>query len=159
MAQTWDSKLLRHQRDIDAQLTASLNDLGRLVGRIVLRAGSATNDDGQRAIPNRRAEREALRGAIWREALKPYFIGAGDDAFDGSAPRSPYGRLLVAGIRGAVRIQAERQVAVIQRATRRYPRVQQWLLEAGRPRQAEFAPELSKSKAGGSSVMTRSICG
>lgn len=149
MAQTWDSKLLRHQRNVDGQLTASLNELGQQVGRIVLRTASATNDDGQRVIPNRRADREALRAAIWREALKPYFIGAGDEALDGPAPQSPYSRLLVTGIRGAVRIQAERQAAIVRRATRRYPAVQQWLLAAGRPRQAEFAPGLHLIKEQG----------
>ncbi len=145
MAQTWDSKLLRHQRAADARLTASLNELGQEVGRIVLRAGSATNDDGQRTIPNRRAVREALRAAIWREALRPYFIGAGDEALEGPEPRSPFTELLVADVRGAVAIRAEEQTAIINKAARRFRTVRDWLT-------GERGPEPSQEQGGGRQI-------
>lgn len=127
MAQTWQSRRLRHEREVDAQLSAQLNRLGREVGRLVLRAATALNDDGRRAIPNRRAAREALRGQVWREVLRPYFIGAGDEPLDGPRPQSPYTALLVAGIRGGVAIAAARQVSIVARGARSDGVVRVWL--------------------------------
>ncbi len=116
MAETWGSRQLRHEREMDARLIQDLRELGQGVGRIVMRHATGRDAEGQRIVPNSRSEREALRRDIWREALKPYFIGGGDEALDGPTPRSPYTRLMVEGIKGAVDIQAARQVAIIEKA-------------------------------------------
>ncbi len=116
MAQTWQSKQLRHEREMDARLSARLSQLGQEAGRLVLRAATTLNDSGQRTIPNTRVSRDALRERIWREVLRPFFIGDGDEALDGPHPRSPYTELLVEGIRGGVAIQAARQANIVERA-------------------------------------------
>jgi len=116
MAETWGSRQLRHERAMDARLIRELRELGQAVGRIVMRHATGRDEAGQAVVPNTRAAREALRRDIWREALKPYFIGSGDEALDGPIPRSPYTRLMVEGIKGAVDIQAARQVAIVRQA-------------------------------------------
>lgn len=115
MTQTWDSRRLRHERDVDARLGRELQGVGQAAGRVILRYATATGDAGQRIVPTARRMRETLRSALWQEVVKPYFVGAGADALDGQAPQSPYARLLVDGITGAIHIQAERQVAIVER--------------------------------------------
>lgn len=139
MAQTWDSKRLRHERDMDAQLVRELAGVGRSAGRVLLRYAIARNESGQRVIPVTRDAASTITAAIWREVLRPYFVGAGDDPLEGQTPQSPYTRLLVAGIEGAVRIQAERTAAIVARASASDPVVQRWLTG---PRPAGLTSEM-----------------
>lgn len=111
MARTFDSQRLRHQRAMDRRLTEEHRALASNIGRIVLRY--ATGAD--RTVPNLRSTKDALKEAIWIGAIKPYYIGVGNDPFREADPQSPFARLLREGIEGAIRIQAERQAALLNR--------------------------------------------
>jgi hypothetical protein len=125
MARTWESRRLAHERDMDQRLQADLTALAGDLGRIVLRFATTPNDEGAYTIPNTRQTRERVTQAAWDEVLKPYFIGLGTDMLDGPMPQSPFARLLVDGIRGAIVIQAERQISLIDRLAS--DRVRAWL--------------------------------
>jgi hypothetical protein len=111
MAISWKRQQLKHEAKMYDRLRGDMAGLIVSISLIVLRAAGR---DG--LIPNRRSTRETLSRAIWTQAIKPYFIGAGDDPLIGAVPQSPYMRLIVDGIRGSIRIQAERQIAIIQKA-------------------------------------------
>lgn len=113
MAQTYDSRRLRHQRGMDRRLAAEHRQLAQTIAALVLRA---SGPDGM--IPNRRAVRVALSEAIWTQVVKPFYIGRGDNPLRGDAPQSPYARLLYDGVVGATRIQVERQVALVRRVVK-----------------------------------------
>lgn len=118
MAITYDSQRLRHQRVMDRRLTELHRTLARHIAQIVLRAATARGEGGDRVIPNSREVRQTLKDVIWRDAVKPLYIGAGTDALRGAEPQSPYARLLVEGITEATRIQVQRQVAIVRRLVR-----------------------------------------
>lgn len=110
MATSWKRRQLQHEATMYQQLKGELVSLAASISQMVIRAAGR---DG--LIPNRRSTREALSRAVWLQAIKPYFIGAGDDPLLGAVPQSPYMRLIVDGIRGSIRIQAERQIAIIRK--------------------------------------------
>lgn len=63
---------------------------------------------------------------VWELALRPYYLGTGDDPFLDGRPQSPYARMLYDGIEQATRIAVQQQVNF----TRRYVRdetVWRWL--------------------------------
>lgn len=122
MAATWGSRQLRHERAMDRRFVADQRALAVEIGRIVARYATNAN----RTIPNTRRGKAALKTAIWSEALKPYFVGQGNDPLQDADPRSPYADLLYDGVIGALRIQAERQAALINRLVRDEVAVQ-WL--------------------------------
>lgn len=127
MPQTFDSRRLRHQRQMDRRLTADHRQIALLIAGLVLRAATTRDATGRPVIAQSRTLRDALKAAIWESVLKPYYIGPGTDALRGAAPQSPYARLLVDGIEKATRIQAERQTAIARRLCKD-PVVLQWLL-------------------------------
>ncbi len=107
------------------RLRGELEGLAGRTGQLVLRAATARDAKGQAVVPNRRSARDLLSVEVWRGVLKPYFIGPGEDPLIGPAPQSPYMRLIVEGIRGAMAIQAARQAAIIRRVAP--PDVAAWL--------------------------------
>lgn len=100
---------------MDRRLTAEHRAMARNAGSLVLLAARQSTG-GERTVPNTRQGRAALKDAIWSQAVKPYYVGSGDNPFRDAQPQSPYARLLYDGISGAVRIQAERQAALLNRA-------------------------------------------
>lgn len=120
MARSFDSLRLRHQRNMDERLSADHRRMARAMALEIMRAAGP---DG--LIPNRLPVRESLRARMWERLLKPYYIGS-DEPLRGADPQSPYAQLLVDGIEGAIRIQAERQAALVRRAVRD-PLVVEWL--------------------------------
>jgi hypothetical protein len=134
MAQSWDSKRLQHERAMYDRLGAELVTLAANITRLLLLAATTTNETGQRIIPNRARAKEQLSARIWKEALRPYFIGPGDDPLKGTEPQSPFMRLVVDGISGATAIQVDQQIALINRKAS--PTVKAWLTG---PRPVEMA--------------------
>src|SRR5215207_9714743 len=97
MAASYKQRLLRIQRDFERQLDADLGELAQQIGQRVL-ARAVPVEGGERAVPNQQNVRAALRREIWAGILKPYFIGASDEALDRTRPQSEYARLIVEGI-------------------------------------------------------------
>lgn len=116
MAQTWRSKHLQHESAMDDRLRDELLALIGPITRVLLRHATTTNEAGERIIPNRGRVRDLVRREVWNEALKPYFIGAGDTPLDGTAPQSPFMRTVVDGIQGNVALVVERVVGDLRRA-------------------------------------------
>lgn len=125
MASRWDVRRLEHEQAIYNRLRADLETMGARLARLVNLAATTTNDAGQRIVPNRGRVRTDLKRRAWLEVVKPYFLGAGDTPLDGTRPQSPYMALLVDGIEGATRIQAEQQVALVRKYAS--TAVRQWL--------------------------------
>lgn len=99
---------------MDTRLTGEHRALARNVAAVALRFATAPG----RTIPNTRTHRDRLKAAIWSLAIRPYYIGRGDDPFSADAPQSPYARLLYDGIAGSIQIQAEQQQAFLRRVVR-----------------------------------------
>lgn len=118
MAQTFDSARLRHQRTLDRRLRAEHASMARAVALTVLRFARRRNEAGEPQVEQSRTVRTQLSAAIWSEVLKPFYIGPGDDPFRDATPQSPYARLLFDGVQGAIRIQADRQAALLNRLIR-----------------------------------------
>jgi hypothetical protein len=125
MPRTFDSQRLRLERSIDQRLTNEHRAMARNAGALVLLAARQSTG-GERTVPNTRQGRATLKDSIWSQVVKPYYVGSGDNPFRDADPQSPYARLLYDGISGAVRIQAERQAALLNRAIRDEA-VVQWL--------------------------------
>lgn len=125
MPQTFESQRLRLERTIDKRLTVEHRALARNAGALVLLA-ARQSAGGERIVPNGRQARATLKDAIWSQVVKPYYVGGGDNPFRDAQPQSPFARLLYDGIAGAVRIQAERQAALLNRVIRDEA-VLQWL--------------------------------
>lgn len=122
MAQTFNSRRLRHFRAMDVRFTAEQRTLAQNIGRIVTRYSRLPD----LTVPNTRERRAALRQAIWEQALRPYYLGTGDDPFIDGRPQSPYARMLYDGIEESTSIAVQQQIAF----TRRYVRddtVWRWL--------------------------------
>lgn len=100
----------------------------------------------QRIVPDDARTRNALRIALWREVVKPYFIGQGDEALTGTVPNSPYTRLMVEGIQQATRIEVERQIGIVRKYAGDDPVVWGWLTAGGR-RVSELQPKITTRKA------------
>lgn len=111
MAQTFNSRRLRHERDIDERFLREHRVLARNIGRLVLARAIASTEP----LQNTRQLRERLKRDVWSRVLKPYYIGPGDDPFDGPRPLSPFASLLRDGVEGNIRIQVERQLALLRR--------------------------------------------
>ncbi len=119
---TYQQMRLRNLKDFEETLNEQMIDLAREVSDVVLfnaRGGLLS----QRTVPNTRDARNKVKRDVWSSVLKPYFIGTGDDAFDGPNPKSPYTRLMVEHIDTAIRIEAKRQVSIIQKYTRKDPQL------------------------------------
>jgi len=139
MAKTWEARRLEVERRADRRMNAALGDLAESVGFIVQRYSQADPRTGKRLIPKQQSTRVNLRAAIWRDAVKPFFVGAGDEPMDGARPLSPYTRLVVGDIGNAIRVQAERQVAIVQKYATD-PVVLNWLTGPRPQRLREIAP-------------------
>lgn len=122
MAQTFNSRKLRHFRAIDARFTDEHRTLAQSIGRIVTRHARLPD----LTIPNTRATRASIRAMTWDLALRPYYLGTGDEPFIDGRPQSPYAQMLYDGIEGSTRIAVQQQINF----TRRYVRddtVWRWL--------------------------------
>jgi hypothetical protein len=137
VAPTVNSRRLRHERDMDQRLAREHRALAVVIGRIVMRSATSRSASGEMVIPNTRTARAAVKASTWNEALKPYYIGSGADPFVGPAPQSAFSRLLYEGIEGAIRIQAERQIAMLRSAVKD-PMVFNWLTGPRSIRLQEF---------------------
>ncbi|HMN10880.1 MAG TPA: hypothetical protein PKD55_00995 [Bellilinea sp.] len=125
MARTYRAALVGHIRAMEARFNAEAAERARQMAPLVLRAAAATQD-GVRTIPNTRRAKDDLKNNIWSLVVRRYYVGAGDDAFDGTVPLSPFANLLYDGIAGSVRLAAEQQVALLERHVRDR-RVLMWL--------------------------------
>lgn len=122
----------RHLRAIGQRCLDEHRALATAIGRLLLQQATARGETGDRLIPNRRSTRDGIIAAIYAQVLKPYYIGSGEEPFAGVRPLSPYARLLYDGVRGLVRIEAERQAVLVRRlATDEV--VVDWLLSSARP--------------------------
>ena len=108
MAKTWNSRRLRHERDMDRRLKGELRAMATDVGRVVIRYAQGG------VVPELPRVQSAIRRDIWA-IVKAYYVGPGDQAFDGPRPQSPFAQLIFDGIEGAVRIQAERTVVMLRK--------------------------------------------
>ncbi|MBZ0316325.1 MAG: hypothetical protein K8L91_07900 [Anaerolineae bacterium] len=116
MAQSWKSKQRQHEGAMDERLERELLALADKVGAQIQRAATGRNDAGLAIVPpNRRAVRERLKTQIWEQVIRPYFIGAGDEPLIGPEPQSDYMRTIRDGVRGAIAIQLDRQIAIIRK--------------------------------------------
>ena len=114
MAQTFASRQLRHLRAYEARFTSEQRELAMAVSRIVTRYSVLPD----LTVPNTRERRAALRRDVWELALRPYYLGTGDDPFVDGRPQSPYARLIYDGIEGATRIAVQQQIALVRRVVR-----------------------------------------
>jgi hypothetical protein len=139
MPPTFNSRRLRLQREMDARLAEDHRNLARWIAGLVFRAATQRGAEGESIVPNLRSARADLKNTVWEQALKPYYVGTQNDPLKGIVPQSPYARLLVDGIEGQIRIQAERQVAFLQK-TVKDQRVLNWLTSPRsiRPATREF---------------------
>jgi hypothetical protein len=126
MAQTWEQKRVAVEREADSRMVRELGDLAEGVAQVVRRYGAGR----ERMIPNTRQVRERLSLAVWDGVVKPYFIGTGINPLRGAEPQSPYTRAMVDGIRAGIRVQAERQVQMVERYAGRDAVVLDWLTGA-----------------------------
>lgn len=136
MAQTYHSRQLRHERNIESRFDTQAEAMGAGVSAIVNRYAQGVD----RVVPNLRTVKARIKAQVWGEVLKPYHIGNGDDPFDGSTPQSTYARLLYDGIYGSTEIQVERQKAIVQNVTRNDDLVYRWLT-GSRPHSPVFEIE------------------
>lgn len=118
MARTFDSRRRANERQIQRRLLTDQRRLAQAVGLLLQQAATRRNEAGQAIIPNTRQSREALTTAIWERVLRPYYLGPTGEPLRGTAPQSPYARLLVDGVIGAVRLQVQQQTALIRRLCR-----------------------------------------
>lgn len=107
---------------MDNRLTREHRQLARTVAAVVMRYASGP----ERTIPNTRRIRDLLKQDIWRLAVRPYYIGNGQDPFDGNEPQSQYARLVYDGVRGATEIAVDQQINLVLRRVND-PLVVQWL--------------------------------
>lgn len=115
MAKTNRSKFLQIEREADERFSADMLGLVNEITRLVFVMATTTNDDGQAAVPFRRAAIDRLNSRIWSEVLKPYFIGSGDEPLIEAEPQSPYMQAMVDGIRAHIGLVVERQVTIIRK--------------------------------------------
>lgn len=115
MAQSWQAKQRAHETAMYRRLGEDLTGLAARIGQIVIQHATGRDASGQAIVPNRRTARDTLGRAVWLQALKPYFIGSGDDPLIGAVPQSPFMRLIVDGIQGGIRLRAERQVEMVRK--------------------------------------------
>lgn len=115
MPVTYRSRQLRLERDLNERFGREHNELGRTIGRLILLYG--VYRDGVLIIPNSRTLRDAIRAAVWSRILRPYYIGNGDDPFNGTTPLSPFARLIFDGVQAGIEITAEQQAAIVRQAT------------------------------------------
>jgi hypothetical protein len=115
MARTWESQRLANERAHNARLEREITGLAEPLARLVLRYATETDENGERIIPNTRQNRQDIKRDTWEQVIKPYFIGSGIDPLDGVRPQSPFMTTVVSGITGAITIQAERQISIINR--------------------------------------------
>lgn len=134
MPVTWQSLLLRNQRDVDRRL---VEDHLRLAREISARMIAHANADG--TLPDASAVRRQIQGDVWREVLKPYYVGPTEAALQGADPNSPYARVVIQGIERATRIQVERQARLVRQAVGD-PVVAQWLT-GPRPAALQLQPQ------------------
>jgi hypothetical protein len=118
MPATFKSLQIRHDRDMMQRFAYEHRIVGEALARIVIREANGRNDGGETIVPNTRAARDNLKRAMWAQVLKPYYVGLGTDAFDGAMPMSPFAQLISDGVSGAVRIQVDRQTAILRKVVK-----------------------------------------
>lgn len=111
MAASFRSRFLRHMRDFDVRFVNEQREIARLLGRQVIAAGRGI----ERTIPNTRQGKEQLKLTMWSTVLKPYYIGTGNEPFNGSRPQSPFAQLLYDGIVGSIDLVGRQQASIIER--------------------------------------------
>lgn len=116
---TFAARRKRHLRAMGQRSLAEQRALAQAANRLLWQAAASG------VIPNRRSTRDALTATLWAQVLKPYYLGAGEP-FIGARPLSPYARLLYDGVVGMVRIEADRQAALVRRLATD-ERVANWL--------------------------------
>ncbi len=120
MAQTWRSKHLQVEQAADDALREGVLSLIGPITRVLLRYATDTNADGQRILPYRPRVLEQASRDIWKEAIKPWFIGGGDAPLDEDGrPRSPFMEILVGGIAANTRVSVDETVAALKKVASR----------------------------------------
>ena len=113
MADRWLARIKRHENAMEARLADELQTLAMLAATVYSQYARTRTDDGRLIIEDTASNRAVVKDAVWNRVVAPYF-GVKDNQLDGTTPRTPFMRLIVEGIEGAVRIQVERQVALIE---------------------------------------------
>lgn len=108
---------------MDKRFVEEQRGLAQRIGVIVQRYASGAD----KVVPNLQRTRTEIKNVVWSQILKPYYIGNGDDPFNGAEPRSQYARLLYEGIQGSTQISVEQQAAIVQKVTRDDDLVYRWL--------------------------------
>ena len=96
---------------MDSRFTEEHRALAQAVGRIVTRHAVLPD----LTVPNTRERRASIRAAVWGLALRPYYLGTGDDPFVNGRPQSPYAQYLYDSIEGSTRIAVQQQIAFTRR--------------------------------------------
>lgn len=138
MARTFERNRLDVIRAAEDQFTDDMRQMAADIGRVLDRY-AVGGLPSERVILNTAAQKNLVKRAVWREVVKPYFMGAGDDALDGTTPLSPFTRLIVTGIRDGIKNVVQHQLSIVMKATRNDPVVRQWLTG---PRPRNFAREM-----------------
>ncbi len=116
MAQSWKARQLAHEAAMNRRLRGELEALAAQIGQVVLRSATARDSEGRTIVPNRRTARDQLSRSAWQQVIKPYFVGAGDQPLIGAEPQSAFMRLIADGVEGSIRVQAERQIAILKKS-------------------------------------------
>lgn len=113
MAQTWLYRTKAHENAMEARLANELQTLAMLTATIYAQFARQRTADGRMVVQDTRANRQSVKDAAWTRVIGAYF-GTHANQMQGQNPNTSFMRLVKDGVAGAVRIQAERQVALIE---------------------------------------------
>lgn len=113
MARTWLARMKRHENAMEDRLADELLALSQLSATVFSQYARQRTDDGVLVVPNTPAARQNVKDAIWQQVILPYF--GTQQNMDGQNARAPFLQLIKDGVEGAVRIQVERHVDLIQK--------------------------------------------
>lgn len=115
MADTWLARIKRHENQMEARLADELRTLATVAGTVYAQYARRRNDDGQLIIEDTRANRQGVRDAMWNQVVAPYFGISPAQQLNGQRPLTPFMTLIRDGVEGAIRIQAERHLSIIEK--------------------------------------------
>ncbi len=114
MATYLDREQIHHRRAIQHRYDADQQRLALLIAFLLTRFAQF-DATGKRTIPTDTRTRLMLKGAIWAQILRPYYIGNGTEPFNQSSPQSQFAQLVYDGVEGATRIQVQRQQSLVKK--------------------------------------------
>jgi len=130
MARSFESERLRVLREFENGFTDDMRSVARQLAGIVNRHAQVVPGGVDRVIPQNRRTRENIKNDMWREVLKPYFIGRGEDALTGVRANSPYAQRIVQGVEVIIQNEVRRQLSIVRKYAD--PVVWNWLTDSSR---------------------------